>query len=82
MQRWLSFHFYNASQQSDYYYLKLCNEIYNRLRDDDFPDEEIAISDEQKKNLACFITSYLYMLHCCTSNRVGEVSKIPSPPTR
>lgn len=39
MQRWLSFHFYNAPLQSDYYYLKLCNEIYNVLRDDDFPDE-------------------------------------------
>jgi hypothetical protein len=58
MQRRLSFHFYNAPLQSDYYYLKLCNEIYNIIRDDDFPDEEIAISDEQKKDLACFITGY------------------------
>jgi hypothetical protein len=38
MQRWLSFHSYNAPQLSDYYYLKLCNEIYDLLRDDDFPD--------------------------------------------
>ncbi len=58
MQRWLSFHSYNAPQLSDYYYLKLCNEIYNLLRDDDFPDGEIGISDEQKKDLACFITGY------------------------
>ena len=58
MQRWLSFHSYNAPLQSDYYYLKLCNEIYNMLRDDDFPDEVIAITDEQKKNMACFITGY------------------------
>lgn len=58
MQRWLSFHFYSTPLQSDYYYLKLCNEIYNMLRDDDFPDEEISISDEQKKNLACFVTGY------------------------
>jgi hypothetical protein len=58
MQRWLSFHFYKAPQQSDYYYLKLCNEIYNIIREDDFPDEEIAISDEQKKDLACFIICY------------------------
>ena len=58
MQRWLSFHFYNAPQQSDFYYLKICNEIYSMLRDDVFPDEEILISDEQKKNLACFIIGY------------------------
>jgi hypothetical protein len=58
MQWWLSFHYYSAPLQSDYYYLEICNEIYSILRDDDFPDEEIPISDEQKKNLACFITAY------------------------
>jgi hypothetical protein len=58
MQRWLSFHPYPAPQQSDYYYLKLCNEIYKVLEYGEFPDEEIQISDEQKKDLACFITCY------------------------
>jgi len=38
MKRWLSFHHYSSPQQSDFYYLKLCNEIYKMLEDDDFPD--------------------------------------------
>ena len=58
MQRWLSFHHYSSPQQSDFYYLKLCNEIYKTLEDDDFPDEELALSDDEKKTLACFITGY------------------------
>jgi hypothetical protein len=58
MQRWLGFHPYDTPQQSDFYYLKLCNEIFELLRDEDFPDEEIAISDEQKKDLACFLVCY------------------------
>jgi hypothetical protein len=58
MQRWLSFHPYEMPHQSDYYYLKLCNEIYKVLEYDEFPDEEIQISDEQKKDLACFIACY------------------------
>jgi len=58
MQRWLSFHPYEAPHQSDYYYLKLCNEIYKVLEYDVFPDEEIHISEEQKKDLACFIACY------------------------
>lgn len=58
MQRWLSFHPYPAPQQSDYYYLKLCNEIYKVLEYGDFPNEELHISEEQKKDLACFITCY------------------------
>lgn len=58
MQKWLSFHPYEMPHQSDYYYLKLCNEIYNVLEYGEFPDEEIQISDEQKKDLACFITCY------------------------
>lgn len=58
MQRWLSFHSYSAPQQSDFYYLKLCNEIYTMLENEDFPDEELSLSDEEKKKLACFITGY------------------------
>ena len=41
MQRWLAFHHYPSPQQSDFYYLKLCNEIYGLLRDDDFPPDEL-----------------------------------------
>ncbi len=51
-------HHYSTPLQSDFYYLKLCNEIYNMLEDDDFPDEELSLSDEENKNLACFITGY------------------------
>ncbi|KKK97483.1 hypothetical protein LCGC14_2652320, partial [marine sediment metagenome] len=58
MQKWLSFHHYSSPQQSDFYYLKLCNEIFSKLEDDDFPDEELSLSMEEKKNLACFITGY------------------------
>ena len=58
MQRWLSFHHYSAPQQSDFYYLKLCNEIFSMLEEDDFPDEELSLSEVEKKNLACFITGY------------------------
>ena len=58
MQRWLSFHPYEMPHQSDYYYLKLCNEIYKILEYGEFPDEEIQISEEQKKDLACFIACY------------------------
>jgi hypothetical protein len=58
MQRWLSFHPYEMPHQSDYYYLELCNEIYKVLGYGEFPDEEIQISEEQKKDLACFIACY------------------------
>jgi hypothetical protein len=57
MQRWLSFHFYNAPLQSDYYYLKLCNEIYNMLRDDNFPDE---INPEDIHFLLWYYLSMVY----------------------
>ncbi len=58
MQRWLSFHHYSTPQQSDFYYLRLCNEIFSILRYDDFPDDELTLSEEEKKQLACFITAY------------------------
>lgn len=58
IQRWLLFHPYNKAQQSDSYYLKLCNEIFNILKRDVYPDEDLFISDEEKKDLACFITCY------------------------
>ena len=46
MQRWLSFHPYNRAQHCDYYYLKLCNEVYDLFLDEDFPDDELTITDE------------------------------------
>ena len=69
MKRWLSFHFYNAPQQSDFYYLKLCNEIFSMLEEDDFPDEELSLSEVEKKNLACFITS-------CTLHKSRQFIKL------
>jgi len=58
MQRWLSFHPYNRAQHCDHYYLKLCKEIYDLFRDENFPDDELAISDEEKMDLACFLVCY------------------------
>jgi len=63
MQRWLAFHPYGAPQQSDFYYLKLCNEIYDLLRGNDFPLDELAFPEEEKKNLACFITAVVLHQH-------------------
>ena len=58
MKQWLSYHTYKAPQRSDFYYLNLCNEIYDIVMEHGDFDEEISLSDEEKKNLACFITGY------------------------
>ena len=57
LEQWLSFHPYQRPVQSDYYYLKLSNEIYAILKDD-FDITESEYSAEETKNLACFLSCY------------------------
>jgi len=57
MDQWLAFHPYMRLVQSDYYYLKLCNEFYAILKDD-FDVTEFELSSDETKCLACFLACY------------------------
>ena len=58
MDRWLSFHPYKNPSQSDFYYLKLCNEISNILEQPEYEDLDELLPQEDRKNFACFIVCY------------------------
>ncbi len=57
LEQWLDFHPYMRPAQSDYYYLKLCNEFYAILKDD-FDVTEFELSSDETKCLACFLACY------------------------
>lgn len=58
MDRWLSFHPYSTPAQSDFYYLKLCNETHRIMEENNFLESEGLLSREEMKNMACFIICY------------------------
>ncbi|MEA3462467.1 MAG: DUF3843 family protein, partial [Bacteroidota bacterium] len=43
---------------SDYYYLKLCNDILGTLEEHPVLQLHFDMSDVELKNLACFLTGY------------------------
>ncbi len=58
LQRWLAFHPYSSPVQSDYYYLKLSNEILGVLEEHWDLHLHFNLNDGQLKELACFLTGY------------------------
>lgn len=58
MNRWLSLHPYTKAAQSDFYYLRLCNDVADILFSYDYFETELDLSDDEIKDLACFLTAY------------------------
>ena len=64
MQRWLLFQPYSALLQSDFYYLKLCNEIYGSyLPFFDSDPEEYYPDEINPEDLRFLLWYYLSMVH-------------------
>ncbi len=58
MKTWLSLHPYTKAAQSDFYYLRLCNDVADILFSYDYFEIELDLSDDKIKDLACFLTAY------------------------
>jgi len=55
---WLAFHPYGSPSQSDFYYLRICNEILGVLLEEGMDYWENLLDADELKELACFLTSY------------------------
>lgn len=56
---WLNLKPYDKQAPTDKYYLRLCNEVYDVLRQDDFLiSSELKLSESRIQSLACFLTCY------------------------
>lgn len=59
IQDWLDFKPYNTPFASDYYYLKLCNEIKNTIiNSKETTIVQLSLNSDEIKQLSCFLVSY------------------------
>ena len=58
LDRWLVLHPYSKPAQSDFYYLRLCNEVYGIIKEYESPAIIGLLNRDEMMRLACFIISY------------------------
>lgn len=58
MDDWLFFHPYEKPARSDFFYLRICQEIHEVLQNDEYELLIDVLEENEIKLLACFITSY------------------------
>jgi len=58
MDRWLLFHPYSTPAQTDFYYLRLCNETFSLMEENAYLESAGLLNREEIKDLACFIVCY------------------------
>ncbi len=58
LDRWLELHPYSKPAQSDFYYLRLCNEVYGIIKEYESPAIIGLLNRDEMMRLACFIISY------------------------
>ncbi len=56
--RWLYFHPYDKPKPVDFYYLRLCQELYKILSGKEYKILSDNLSEEETKQLTCMLTAW------------------------